>query len=371
MTAHESAPDTTPLMEHGISGDDAAPQVIERYLTDEQIQQFMDEGVLVVPNVLTPEEVAQARHGLHSELAKYGVDHDNLEETGDNLKNLSSTGGAGGILDLFYPSWRLKVAENEKVFAAMTDLWEATYAHNHPDFLHPFGDFDGKRGYMYINRVCYRVPDVISKKFAKKKSRPMQRSLTPHWDCCPTKMFDSGKDTPRWRPIQCITVLTSNTESNTGGFECVPGFHKEFAGYAAKNQPETVTEAPLTAALRRPQVCLGDFSPLRMQEDRAIIDRYQHIGCEAGSVILFDWRLPHANSYKHVGTIPREVIYTGFIPDIPINRSYVQEQLRRYKARLLPADHWQKDDVHSRVAEDFSAHHFSALGSRLIGLHPW
>ncbi|ETK71776.1 hypothetical protein L915_21035 [Phytophthora nicotianae] len=352
MTAHESAPDTTPLMEHGISGDDAAPQVIERYLTDEQIQQFMDEGVLVVPNVLTPEEVAQARHGLHSELAKYGVDHDNLEETGDNLKNLSSTGGAGGILDLFYPSWRLKVAENEKVFAAMTDLWEATYAHNHPDFLHPFGA-------------------SMANKFAKKKSRPMQRSLTPHWDCCPTKMFDSGKDTPRWRPIQCITVLTSNTESNTGGFECVPGFHKEFAGYAAKNQPETVTEAPLTAALRRPQVCLGDFSPLRMQEDRAIIDRYQHIGCEAGSVILFDWRLPHANSYKHVGTIPREVIYTGFIPDIPINRSYVQEQLRRYKARLLPADHWQKDDVHARVAEDFSAHHFSALGSRLIGLHPW
>ncbi|KAF1783059.1 Rossmann-like alpha/beta/alpha sandwich fold [Phytophthora cactorum] len=375
MTAHKSL-DTTPRMEQGISGDDAVPTVIERYLTDEQIQQFMEKGILVVPNVLTPEEVAEARRGLHGELAKYGVvrfsvnvdtdDHENLEETGDNLKKLSSTGGAGGILDLFYPSWRLKVAEHEKVFAAMTDLWEATYAHNHPDFQHPFGDFDGKRGYMYINRVCYRVPDAISKKFAKKKSRPLQRSLTPHWDCCPTKMFDSGKDTPRWRPIQCITVLTSNTEPNTGGFECVPGFHKEFIDYVAKNQPKAITEAPLTAPLRRPQVCLGDFSPLRMQEDRAIIDRYQHIGCEAGSVIFFDWRLPHANSYKHIGTIPREVIYTGFIPDTPMNRSYAQEQLRRYKSRLLPADHWQKDDVDARVAEDFSAHHFSALGSALL-----
>lgn len=234
------------------------------------------------------------------------------------------------------------MAEHERVFAAMTDLWEATYAHNHPDFQHPFGDFDGKRGYMYINRVCYRVPDAISKKFAAKKSRPMQRSLTPHWDCCPTNMFDSGKDTPRWRPIQCITVLTDNTERNTGGFEAVPGFHKEFAEYAAKNQPEAVAAAPLTAPLRRPQVCLGDFSPLRMQEDRAVIDRYQHIGCTAGSVIFFDWRIPHANSYKHVGTIPREVIYTGFIPDTPMNCEYVQEQLRRYKSRLLPADHWQK-----------------------------
>ncbi|GMF23730.1 unnamed protein product [Phytophthora lilii] len=366
MTAHDkSAVAMASPEEHGVSGDDAAPTVIERFLTDEQVQQFIKQGVLVVPNVLTPEEVAEARRALHGELAKYGV------ETGDNLKKLSSTGGAGGILDLFYPSWRLKVAEHEKVFAAMTDLWEATYAHNHPDFQHPFGDFDGKRGYMYINRVCYRVPDAISKKFAAKKSRPMQRSLTPHWDCCPTKLFDSGKDIPRWRPIQCITVLTDNTEPNTGGFEAVPGFHKEFADYVAKNQPEAVTEAPLTAPARRPQVCLGDFSPLRMQEDRAVIDRYQHIGCKAGSVIFFDWRIPHANSYKHVGTIPREVIYTGFIPDTPMNRTYVQEQLRRYKARLLPADHWQKDDVDARVTEDFSAHHFSALGSRLIALHPW
>ncbi|GMF14529.1 unnamed protein product [Phytophthora fragariaefolia] len=149
----------------------------------------------------------------------------------------------------------------------------------------------------------------------------MQRSLTPHWDCCPTKMFDSGKDTPRWRPIQCITVLTDNTEPNTGGFESVPGFHKEFTEYAARNLPEAATEAPVTAPLRRPQVCLGDFSPLRMQEDRAVIDRYQHISCEAGSVIFFDWRIPHANSYKHIGTIPREVIYTGFIPDTPMNRT--------------------------------------------------
>ncbi|RLN52924.1 hypothetical protein BBJ29_005448 [Phytophthora kernoviae] len=352
----------------GVSGDDSVPKVIEKYLTDEQTQQFMEQGVLVVPNVLTPEEVAEARRGLHNELAKYGVvselmeDNEDLEATGQNLKKMSSTGGAGGILDLFYPSWRLKVAEHDKVFAAMTDLWEATYAHNHPDFQHPFGNFDGKRGYMYINRVCYRVPDAISKKHAAKKSRPMQRSLTPHWDCCPTKMFDSGKDTPRWRPIQCITVLTDNTEANTGGFEAVPGFHREFAAYAAEHQPGAVMEEPLTAPVRRPQVCLGDFSPLRMQEDRAVIDRYQHIGCEAGSVIFFDWRTPHANSYKHVGTIPREVIYTGFIPDTPMNRTYVREQLRRYTARLLPADHWQKDQD-ARVSEEFSAHHFSALAT--------
>jgi hypothetical protein len=60
-------------VEHAISGDEAAPKVIERFLTDEQVQIFMEQGVLVVPNVLTPEEVAEARRGLHGELAKSGV----------------------------------------------------------------------------------------------------------------------------------------------------------------------------------------------------------------------------------------------------------------------------------------------------------
>lgn len=293
-------------------------------------------------------------------------DPNDLESTGEHLKKLSSTGGAGGILDLFYPSWRLRVAEHAGVFAAMTDLWSATYAQNHRDFEHPHGVFNGKQGFMYINRVCYRVPDAISKLHGTKKSRPMQRSLTPHLDCCPTDPFNSGKDIPRWRPIQCITALTDNLEPNTGGFEAVRGFHKEFASYFGSQDAPAVE-----STTARPQVCLGDFSPLRMQEDRAVIERYEHVSCTAGSVIFFDWRIPHANSYRHVGTTPREVVYTGFLPDVPMNRVYVAEQLRRYRLRLLPADHWQKAEGDKRVDEQFSHHAFSALGARLIGMYPW
>lgn len=247
----------------------------------------------------------------------------------------------------------------------MTELWTATYAQQtHPDFTHPHGAFDGKRGYMYMNRVCYRVPDAVSKLHGAKKARPMQRSLTPHLDCCPAHPFESGKAVPRWRPIQCITVLTDNVTPDTGGFEAVRGFHKEFASYFAQH--------PATAATERPQVCLGDFSPLRMAEDRDVIARFEHVSCTAGSVIFFDWRVPHANSYRHTGDVPREVVYSGFLPDVALNRAYVREQLWRYTHRLLPADHWQKSDgVDARVAEHYSAHHFSPLGSRLIGLYPW
>lgn len=236
---------------------------------------------------------------------------------------------------------------------------------------------------MYVNRVCYRVPDALSRlhggdsdeaaatKTKKKKARPMQRSLTPHLDCCPAHPFESDKAVPRWRPIQCITVLTDNLAPDTGGFEAVRGFHKEFDTYFAarpSSSSSTITsdggEAP-----GRPQVCLGDFSPLRVTEDRELIARFEHVGCTAGSVIFFDWRVPHANSYRHTGAAPREVVYSGFLQDVGLNRAYVREQLRRYALRLLPADHWQKGDA--RVDEHYSAHHFSALGSRLIGLYPW
>ncbi|OQR95102.1 phytanoyl- dioxygenase superfamily protein [Achlya hypogyna] len=336
-------------------------------LSAEQVGEFLDTGVVVVDNVLSTSEIAAAREALHDELRASGVDHDNLAATAPNLKKLSSTGGAGGILDLFYPSWRLSVAEHPRVFQAISELWAASYATGTNElFQHPFGPLNPSEGYIYINRVCYRIPDAISASSHEGSSRKnskkqLQRSLTPHVDCCPTNLYETGKEFPRWRPIQCITVLTDNLEPSTGGFEAVRGFHKEFASYFAK-----ASDADLDA--RKP-VCLGDFSPLRMQEDRDVISRFRHVPAPAGSVIMFDWRIPHANSYRHVGSIPREVIYTGFLPRVPINQAYAQEQLRRYEARLLPADHWQKSNTGpGKVDERFSPHEFSPLGRRLMAM---
>jgi hypothetical protein len=56
-----------------VEGDSEYPQVPDRYLTEGQIEEFLEKGVLVVPNVLTPEQVQIARQGLHAELLRYGV----------------------------------------------------------------------------------------------------------------------------------------------------------------------------------------------------------------------------------------------------------------------------------------------------------
>lgn len=79
----------------------------------------------------------------------------NLESTAAGLTKLSSTGGSGGILDVFYEDWKLNVNQHPQVVAAIQNLWFSTWCDDtHIDGLykHPYGKFDPRRGYMYIDR---------------------------------------------------------------------------------------------------------------------------------------------------------------------------------------------------------------------------
>ena len=49
------------------------------------------------------------------------------------------------------------------------------------------------------------------------------------------------------------------------------------------------------------------------------------------------YSIPHANAYRHDGTIPRTVVYCSFLPDVPINRQYVQQQLQCWKEGRFPS----------------------------------
>jgi hypothetical protein len=127
-------------------------------------------------------------------------DVDDLEATAGNLRALSSTGGSGGVLDRYWMPWKLRLHQNPRFFQAISQLWAATFARgdntDDPDHArvyrsHPFGAFDPSAGYFYVDRVGFRVPDCIAQQHRKGK-RPLQRSLTPHLDCCPSALYDSG-----------------------------------------------------------------------------------------------------------------------------------------------------------------------------------
>ena len=68
-------------------------------LSSEQIATYLKDGILVVDNLLSPQELYDAQLGLVSTLKdEYDVDVHDLEGTGYRLMDASSTFGAGTFL---------------------------------------------------------------------------------------------------------------------------------------------------------------------------------------------------------------------------------------------------------------------------------
>lgn len=318
----------------------------------------------MIPGVLNEERIREVRASFHTSLRDvYNVDYDNLSSTCQNLKALSSTNGAGGILDLFYFDWKLALNEDPVIFQVMQELWSATYGNDHLHFQHPYGPFQSQEGYMYIDRVCFRLSDDLaipvetsvhdsSSKKSKKKST-LQRSLTPHLDCCPHDMYSGRK----WRPIQMFLALTDTLVPNHGGFEACKGLHRDF---------ETWSNGRLPSEKGGKVPCVGQFTPIRPKEDADIIARMEHIPCRAGDLVCWDYRIPHANALYNQSGHVREVIYLGFLPAVPLNEAYARDQLSRYLSGSLPADQWHE----SRMTQE-CVHEFSELGRKLMSIDPW
>ena len=299
---------------------------------------------------------------------------------------------------------------------------------------------------QYIDRIGYRIPTSLAEsigrqqhqlktkknttqqqpqqptasstnnKSKKKKAKPIQRSLTPHFDCCPEKYHDiSNKN--KWRPIQCFVSLTTNLHPNTGGFEAVPGFHREFSSWVAngRKKKEIATTAEQeqqqqSNKIPHPLPCVGEYTHLSPSFDKELMKRIEHIPVKAGSVVFWDNRIPHGNSYRNdplpesivddgennnvLGTSgSRAVVYCSFLPDVDINRKFVQRQLVDWKEQRPPriGDRWMKHEEDAVVddatqvndtntssqqqlvddVESASCHNLTDLGKRLIGIVSW
>jgi hypothetical protein len=410
-------------------------------LTPSQIETYLQDGVLVVDTIFTKDEIEAAIHGLHHTLShEYSIDVNNLLETGYHLTSLSSTNGSGGVLDVFYSDFKLAVGSNKRLFQATTELWKAAYHHdketlsastpNDDDYYkyHPYGPFDCNKGYMYIDRIGYRLPSQLSIDIAtrmeqqqlrilhttlpkssssssyghmksKKRKGGIQRCLTPHLDCCPDTFYTAERKS-KWRPIQCFVSLTDNLEPNTGGFEAALGFHRLFDTWAKHR--DTTSNSNSTSSItnrHHHHLCVGEYTHIRPKEDEEVMKAVQHVPVRKGSVVFFDNRIPHANAYRHVGTSPRAVIYCSFLPDVHINRIYAKKQLDDYYDGKLPNDTWirvkdeQEDhddddnhNDHNNTSNDFvkdlpgpipiknlrkNEFSFSSLGRKLMMMDPW
>jgi len=288
------------------------------------------------------------------------------------------------------------LATDEKLLSIISQLWRVGFHTGQgegsespeTDFRHhPFGSFNPKHAYAYIDRVGYRIPTHLSERIGQeiaqgseehcrmKRPRPLQRSLTPHLDCCPHSM-NNVENVSKWRPLQSFVSLTDNLQANTGGFEAALGFHRQFAKWSQQRPPSLQGKKDNPVIIQGNGLCKGAFTPIRPVEDREVIQQIQHVPCRAGSFVVWDNRIPHANARRNEDLNQvRQVVYVSFLPaDVGVNQRYAQRQLQDYINGFIPTDQWVEFDKvagHPKDPDKDELYNFSPLGRTLMGIDPW
>jgi ectoine hydroxylase-related dioxygenase (phytanoyl-CoA dioxygenase family) len=158
-----------------------------------------------------------------------------------------------------------------------------------------------------------------------------------HWD------FDASLHPDRFF-VQGVLYLT-DTDEHQGGFQCVPGFHRQFH--------EWVKTQPADRNPHRP-----DMTELTLRQ----------VPGKAGDLVIWHSLLPHGNSHN-TSDRPRWSQYILMHPAREDDEALRQERLRLWRERLtppgFPGDPRQQERLSGQPAR------LTALGKKLLGLERW
>lgn len=290
-------------------------------LTDDHIQTFYQDGVVVIENIISPEQVEAARNGLHQQLFGLGIDHEAI--LSGTTKFTDGIRIKSKACHIFYNKWKLDVHLNPTVYDTMMQLYNHTFFSNNP--LYPCPSYICERDIgAYIDRVAWRLPDHIC----------AEGGLSLHLDRNPFRQYplDPGDGTAKWRPIQAFITLTDHYGSDSGGLRVVKGFHHRIDDFFSKADKSTTEEK-------------GEFFRMHGKGYAAVEKLLQPVEAPAGSLVCWDNRLPHATADHLVSLDTREVVYTGWLPKTKLNIKYMETQLKHIEQNIAPPA-YKQDGTH-------------------------
>lgn len=270
---------------------------------EELFSKFDQDGVVVFENLLTKDEVTFVRDQFHQTLENMGIPLlQKPEKIGIRKKSEIST--------IYYPDWKIfNVHLNTRVLKCIQGLLEHTYLSDENKIFPSLFPVNSNIIYPFVDRVCYRLPDEIQ----------AEGGLGLHIDNHPELDVKLLK---KWRPIQAFVTLTDHFDAESGGLKVVRGFHKEFSTFFKNNQD-------------LPKV-KGEFFRMNSPSFSRLQKRSEFVYAPKGSLVCWDYRLPHSTCEKLKGNDTREVVYTGFLPDCEINRNYAKRQWEHIVKNMSP-----------------------------------
>ena len=165
-----------------------------------------------------------------------------------------------------------------------------------------------------------------------------------HWD------LDTSRPLPARRGVQGVLALTDTT-ADMGGFQCVPGFHRELAGWIAA-QPEG----------RDPR----SPDPTRLPPGFAATT----IPMAAGDLVVWDRLLAHGNG-RNTGIRPRLAQYLTMVPASG-DEAVREERIACWRERRPPKS-WEREipEALRGLEQRRPPADLTPLGRRLLGLDRW
>jgi len=132
-------------------------------LSERHIAFFNRYGFVVVENVF-PKELTRAAANQTAEFLKKSVNIDlnDLENTLTSEKWFSIANRFGGTLELYWLSSMDEIRQHPNGYSVLAKLLAATWAKKEREpWIHPYGDIDPRKLYLYIDRQNLRFPSKI------------------------------------------------------------------------------------------------------------------------------------------------------------------------------------------------------------------
>lgn len=169
-----------------------------------------------------------------------------------------------------------------------------------------------------------------------------------HWD------LDTSKPLPTKLRLQGVLVL-ADTDENMGGFQCIPGFHKDLDQWIAEQPADRNPRSPDLNAL-----------PPGM--------KVKQVPAKASDLIIWNNLLAHGNGHNR-GTRPRLAQYILMYPAPDLtSENYEksrQARIERWENRRAPEGPWVTGDPRRKEELEQLTAKLTPLGRKLLGLDAW
>jgi hypothetical protein len=130
-------------------------------------------------------------------------------------------------------------------------------------------------------------------------------------------------------PIQGFLSLTNQLNNKHGGLQIVKGFHKKYTNHE-------------------------EIMNMNLKNNSYLLEKIENVCVKAGSLVLWDYRLPHKTNSKFVSDDTREVIYMSYIPNTKENKSYCKNQYVNFLLNLPPPDFYNEKSKNNKIDYEYT-----------------